>query len=205
MTLYPILADLGFFDTSELDRFTKKDSLLRLYADSSIPGIEATTGSLGHGFGLGCGHALSALRSNQSYMTYVIVSDGECYEGSVWEAAMFAANYELSNLIVIVDRNGQCILGETESCLKLGSLEEKWAAFGWNVESIDGHSYSQITAALNKLKTLDNKKPGVIISNSTKGKGIPFMESDRLWHNKIPTAEEFQMAKDCLETNPIRD
>ncbi|MGB0908729.1 MAG: transketolase [Nitrospirales bacterium] len=203
MVLYPILADLGYFDASELEKFTKPDGLLRMYADHSIPGIESITGSLGHGLGIGCGYAYAAQQDGQSYRTFVVIGDGECYEGSVWESAMFAAHHQLENLVVIIDRNRLCIMEETERCIRLDSLEEKWRAFGWETVTIDGHSYAEILPALTEATSNQTGKPFAIISNSIKGKGISFMESQALWHNRMPTEEQMDQAREELLTNCI--
>lgn len=199
MLLYPILADLGFYPKEELKRFTKADGILRMYADNSIPGIESITGSLGHGLGIGCGYALSAKKDGLKYNTFVVVGDGECYEGSIWEVAMFAAHYKLDNFVTIVDRNRLCIMEETEKCVRLDPLEDKWAAFGWNVISLDGHNYEQILSALDRVTKDPNGKPTAIISNSVKGKGISFMENRSDWHNKMPTPEQAAQARQELE------
>ena len=133
MVQYPILADLGFYDPAELDRFTQPGGLLGMYADFRIPGIEGISGSLGHGVGMGAGLALAARQNGADYRTFVVLGDGECYEGSIWESAMFAAHHQLDNLVVIVDRNDLCILGKTEDLVRLGDLEDKWRSFGWSV------------------------------------------------------------------------
>jgi len=203
MVLYPILADLGFFQKEELEKFTAPDGILRLYADNSIPGIESITGSLGHGLGIGCGYAYGAKQDGARNRSFVIVSDGECYEGSVWETAMFAAHHELDNLIVIVDRNGLCIMERTEKCMRLDPLEDKWRAFGWKAVTIDGHSYAEILQALDLAKENRTKKPFAIISRSVKGKGISFMENQAQWHNKIPSDDQIAQARKDLMINCI--
>lgn len=202
MVLYPILADLGFFGREELAMFTDAGGRLRLYADNSIPGIEAITGSLGHGFGIGCGYAYTAKRDGLDYRTFVILSDGECYEGSVWETAMFAAHHALDNLIAIVDRNRLCILGETERCVRLDPIEDKWRAFGWDVTSIDAHRYGDILPALDRA-VAGSGRPIAIVANSVKGKGISFMENRAEWHNRMPTPEQIAQAREELLRNCI--
>ncbi len=184
MALYPILADLGHFPKQELERFTH--GLLGMYADTRIPGIEAMSGSLGHGLGIGAGMALAGHR------TFVVLGDGECYEGSVWEAAMFAAHHRLGNLTAIVDRNNISILGETETLLELGDLEEKFRAFGWASKTIDGHSHAELVAA---LSWPDLAKPLAIIANTVKGKGLSFMENDSRWHGNMPSDEQIEIAR----------
>jgi len=203
MVLYPILADLGFFEKSELPKFTKASGILRLYADPSIPGVESTTGSLGHALGIACGYALSAKHAKQTYNSFVVLGDGECYEGSIWEAAMFASHHGLDNIVTFVDRNQLCIIEETEKCLRLGSIEEKFRAFGWNACTVDGHSYSALVPAINKAVSQKNGKPTAIIANTIKGKGISFMEGDARWHNKIPTDDQILRAREELRTNCI--
>ncbi len=188
MVQYPILADLGYFDESELERFTQPGGLLGMYADFRIPGIEGISGSLGHGVGMGAGFALAARQDGHDYKTFVIVGDGECYEGSIWESAMFAAHHKLDNLVTIVDRNELCILGKTEDLLELGDMEAKWQSFGWETVTVDGHSFDELMTAFGKMgKT--NGKPLAIIANTVKGKGISFMEGQSEWHNRMPNEE----------------
>lgn len=205
MVLYPILADLGFFSKEELKKFTKADGILRMYPDPSIPGIEAITGSLGHGFGIACGHAMVAKRDGNKAKSFVILGDGECYEGSTWETAMFAAHHNLDNLCIIVDRNRLCILDNTENVLKLGSLEEKWKAFGWQVASVNAHSYKEVIPALEQFANNKTGKPFVIIAHSVKGKGISYMENRPEWHNKIPDAHQFNQAREEIRMGCIHD
>lgn len=203
MVLYPVLADLGFYDKGELLKFCKPEGILRMYADHTIPGIEAVCGSLGHGFTIGSAFALANKRDKKNHKSFVIVSDGECYEGSVWETAMFASHYELDNFFAIIDRNGLCILNETEKCIKLNPLEDKWKAFGWNVVTVNGHSYKDIFRGFNEAFNFKNGKPTAIISYSVKGKGISFMENSIHWHNKMPNAEQIAEARSELEKNTI--
>jgi transketolase len=204
IVLYPILADLGFFDRSELTRYMHPEGRLRMYADHSIPGIEAICGSLGHGFGIGCGYAYAGRRDGRDYRTFVILSDGECYEGSVWETAMFAAHYRLDNLVAIVDRNRLCILGETEDCLRLDPMEDKWRAFGWDTVSIDAHRYREILPALER-SARHSGRPLAIIANTVKGKGVSFMENRAEWHNKTMSDAHIETARQDLRVNSIVD
>ena len=204
IVLYPVLADLGFLGRGHLASFAEAGGPLRVYADPSIPGIEAICGSLGHGFGIGCGYAYTAKRDGLDYRTFVILSDGECYEGSVWETAMFAAHHGLDNLVVIIDRNRLCILGGTEECLRLDPLEDKWRAFGWDVLTIDGHRYGEILPALDRA-LVPSGKPLAIVANTVKGKGISFMENRAEWHNRTPDAADIAQARRDLQTNCIVD
>jgi len=152
MAIYPILCDLGFAPNNELQQFASSGALFRVYADPSIPLVEAVTGSLGNGFGIACGHALAAKLNGESHRVFVILGDGEINEGSVWESALFSAHHQLSNLTVILDRNRQCILGDTEEHLSLEPLEKKWTAFGWDTLVVNGHSYQDLLGALKKTQ-----------------------------------------------------
>ena len=134
---------------------------------------------------MGAGYALAAKSDQSFHKSFVIVGDGECYEGSIWESAMFAAHHNLKNLIVIVDCNELCILGKTDELLSLGDLKSKWMSFGWEAASVNGHSFEELLRALSKADS-KSKKPLVIIANTIKGSGISFMEGKAEWHNKIP-------------------
>ncbi len=203
MVQYPILADLGYFDESELERFTQPGGLLGMYADFRIPGIEGISGSLGHGVGMGAGFALAARQDGHDYMTFVIVGDGECYEGSIWESAMFTAHHKLDNLVTIVDRNELCILGKTEDLLELGDMEAKWQSFGWETVTVDGHSFDELMTAFGKMgKT--NGKPLAIIANTVKGKGISFMEGRSEWHNRMPNDELMAQGRRDLGLDAVK-
>ena len=165
---YCILADLGFFPKKELEFFNNQ-KLLGEHPDKNIPGIEAISGSLGHGLSIGIGVALGdILNENRSNKTYVILGDGDCYEGSTWEAANFASNHSIDNLTAVIDRNYLITHGSTERFNKLEPLKDKWEAFGWEVSNIDGHDFKSLTKEL-KVGSL-NKKPKVIIANTLKGK-----------------------------------
>lgn len=195
IALYPVLADLGFFPLSELYKFAQKDSFLGVHAESSVPGIEAVTGSLGHGLGLAIGLALSARMDKKDYLIVTLLGDAECYEGSVWEAAMFAAHHELNNLIGIIDRNWMGVTDFTESSLRLNPFEEKWRSFGWDVSTIDGHSFAEIFSAMKDIRNRKSKKPYMIIAQTIKGKGVSFMENEKLWHYRVPVGEEIELAR----------
>jgi transketolase len=194
MSQYPILADYDFFPKDELSRFTQKGGLLGMYADFRIPGIEGISGSLGHGIGMGAGFSLAARLDSSAYNTFVILGDGECYEGSIWESAMFAAHRKLDNLVAIVDRNELCIMGKTEELLELGDLEDKWRSFGWHSCTVDGHSFSDLMAAFDLVGKTDGK-PLAIVANTIKGKGISFMEGRPEWHNRMPNDTQISEAR----------
>lgn len=195
VALYPILADLGFFPISELRNFAQAGSFLAVHAESNAPGIEAVTGSLGHGLGLGAGLALAAKMDRKLYMTVTLLGDGECYEGSIWEAAMFAGHYQLNNLVAIIDRNWLCVTDFTENCLRLDPLDDKWKSFGWDVVTIDGHSFEEIFTALKNFRSRRSSKPLMIIANTVKGKGVSFMEDKLLWHYVVPAGDQLEMAR----------
>ncbi len=184
--LYPILADLGFFPESELSTFSQAGSRLGAHPDTQVPGIETDTGSLGHGLGLGAGLALAAKLDSKDYRTFVLLGDGECYEGSVWEAAMFAAGHHLDNLVAIVDRNGGCVVGRTEDLLPQPPMENKWQGFGWDALVIDGHSFSQLTDVLGRRPGWSDR-PLALIANTVKGKGAACLENSPMPHSVIPS------------------
>lgn len=202
MAMYPILADLGFFPKEELSRFTRPEGILGMYADMRIPGIEGVSGSLGHGLGMGAGFCLAARADGRKSRSFVLLGDGECYEGSVWETAMFAAHHELDNLVAIVDRNALCILGKTEELLRLGDLEAKWKSFGWRAVTADGHSYKSLLAAF-ALVGKTGGKPLAIVANTVKGKGVSFMEGNAQWHNHMPDEAQAATARQDLARNCI--
>ncbi len=201
-SLYPILADLGYFAEEELECYTQVDAMLGMYADIRIPGIESISGSLGHGLGLGSGMALAARHDGSDHRIFIMLGDGECYEGSVWESAYFAPHHKLDNLVVIVDRNQLCIMGRTDDLLHQGDLAEKWRSFGWEAVTVDGHSYQSLFTGLECIGKTEGK-PLAIIANTLKGKGISFMEGANLWHNRMPDKEQAEQARRELATNCI--
>jgi len=181
LCMYPILADLGYFPISELERVCQPSSFLGGIPDPTIPGFETVNGSLGHGAGVGSGMALALKRRNRSERVYVVVGDGELHEGANWEAFMFASHHRLNNLTVIVDDNHTCMLGRTDDILSHRSLKDKFAAFGWGVLEVDGHSVDDICAALSEVRNEENK-PQVIIARTVKGHGVPELEAEPLCH-----------------------
>ena len=193
--LYPILADLEYFAAAELERFTQPGGLLGMYADSKVPGIEGISGSLGHGLGMAAGFCFAAKQDGAAHRSFVILGDGECYEGSVWETAAFASHHRLDNLVAIVDRNQLCILGKTEDLVRIEPLADKWTAFGWETVRVDGHDFAQLFQALDRVGRT-NGKPLCIVADTIKGKGVSFMEGKAGWHNKIPSAAEQARARE---------
>lgn len=197
--LYTVLADLGYFPKSDLERFAQPDGPFGVHLQKSVPGAEITCGSLGHGFGIAAGLALAAKMERQLHLVFVLLGDGECYEGSVWETALFAAHHRLNNLIAIVDRNYQCVLDFTENFLPLEPLEDKWRAFGWRVKRINGHSFPEILGALEGVRSRRSAQPLVIIADTVKGAGVDFMACNPLWHGAAPRGPEAEEALRQLE------
>ena len=191
--LYATLAESGYIPQEQLCTLRKKGSILQGHPDKRCPGVEVSTGSLGQGLSIGSGMALSARMKGQSSRIYVLLGDGECDEGQVWEAAMLASHYKLDNLTAIVDRNGLQIDGLTEKVMRLEPLSKKWESFGWHVIEIDGHHISEIFKAFENAKRLKGK-PCVIIAHTFKGKGVSFMEWIGSFHGRSLTKDEMERA-----------
>lgn len=192
--LYATLAARGFFPEAWLDTFAQHNSrLAEQPAPNCAPGVELATGSLGHGLPVGAGLALAGRIQKRSYRVFIVMSDGECNEGSVWEAAMFAAAQRLGRLTVIVDYNKWQATGRSNEVMALESLAAKWAAFGWDTCEVDGHDLNAVIAALDR-PVADQGKPIAIVAHTIKGKGISFMEDDNNWHYRIPKIEEVEAA-----------
>lgn len=184
--IYAALAEKGFFSVEELKTHYQNGSRLSGHVShKGVPGVDFSTGSLGHGLPVGAGMAMAAKADGRDYRVYVILGDGECDEGSVWEAALVAHHYELDNLVAVVDHNKMQSLDFCENTIKLNPFADKWRAFGWNVIEIDGHSHSELKNAFETAKRVKGA-PTVIIANTVKGKGISFMENDILWHYRFP-------------------
>lgn len=190
LALYVLLADKGFFPKEELWKFCKADGILGGHPDAGkIPGVEASTGALGHGLSIGVGMAINARYDRADYRVYVVVGDGECNEGSIWEAAMSAGNRRLSNLCVLVDYNKQQSYDTTFLVQNLEPFADKWASFGFAVAEVDGHDVTAIKQILSNLP-LEAQKPTAIICHTVKGKGIEFAENNLVWHHKSGITEE---------------
>ena len=197
--LYAALAESGYFPVEELATLRKLDSRLQGHTDRNLtPGVEMSTGSLGMGLSFGVGAALAGKLDHRDYCTYVLLSDGECQEGQIWEAALSAAQFKLDNLVAIVDCNKMQLSGWTRDIMNLEPLGQKWQAFGWHGIDIDGHDFSQILAALQEARKI-RTKPIVIIARTIKGKGVSFMENNVKFHGKAPTTEEAKRALRELE------
>jgi transketolase len=193
-----VLANKGYFDAEWLKEFNHFNAPLGMHLDSlKAPGVDASTGSMGHGLSQAVGMALGARVRKKSFRTYVVVGDGESDEGSIWEAAMAAAHYRLSNLTGFVDRNHLSIDGPTENVMALEPFADKWAAFGWNVREIDGHDFRQLADAIEAALAYD-KGPTMTVCNTIKGKGVDFMENDPAWHYGGLSAELIEKAKKSI-------
>lgn len=189
--LYAVLAQRGFFDPSLLAQHYRNGSFLSGHVSHvGVPGVELSTGSLGHGLPVGAGLAWRARRTGQAWRTYVLLGDGECDEGSVWEAAMFAGHHRLSNLVAVVDYNKLQSLGGTEQTLALEPFADKWRAFGWHVAEVDGHDHQQLGRALAVPRGAPPDRPRCVLAHTVKGKGVSFMENQVLWHYRPPSDAE---------------
>lgn len=190
LALYAILADKGFFPDSELWKFCQPDGMLGGHPEhGKVPGVEASTGSLGHGLPIGIGFALNARYENARHRVFVVISDGESNEGSVWEAALSASQHRLDNLVVLLDYNKQQSYGTTYEVLDLEPLAEKWRAFGFAVKEVDGHSLPELRAALSRTP-FEADKPSMLICHTIKGKGVSFVENNLKWHHKTKVSED---------------
>lgn len=191
--LYAALALRGFFPTDELQTYGRDGARLMAHISHKVPGVEFSTGSLGHGLGFGCGKALAAKRRGLAWRTFVMLSDGELDEGSNWEAILFAPHHRLDNLVAIVDYNQIQSLGAVREVLELAPLAEKFLAFRWAVREIDGHDHAAIRTALTAAPW-EPEKPSCLIAHTVKGKGVSFMENQLAWHYKSPTVKQVQQA-----------
>ncbi|MBV9576456.1 MAG: transketolase [Gammaproteobacteria bacterium] len=203
--LFQVLAMRGFYPESMLETYGEDGSIFAEHppAPRELPGIEAATGSLGHGLPLGLGMALAGRIRNQDYRVYVLLGDGECNEGTIWEAAMLAAAQKVNKLCVIIDFNKWQGTDRSQEIMALDPLIDKWQAFGWNACEIDGHNLQEILTTLENLPA--NNKPTAIIAHTIKGSGISFMEDDNNWHYRIPSADDLSKAKAelKLEVGPL--
>ena len=199
--VYAALAETGFFPVEQLKTHYANGSILSGHVShKGVPGVEVSTGALGHGLGIGAGMALGAKMDGARWRTYVVMGDGECDEGAVWEAALQAAQYRLDRLIAIVDYNHMQSLSTVEDTLRLEPFEQKWKDFGWNAESVNGHDTDALIAAFGRAKeNAGSRKPYVILAHTVKGKGISFMENNILWHYRTPQGEEYDTALKELE------
>ncbi len=187
-TLYPILRDFGVLPKKEWDNWGYKNSLLRVFGNNSIPGIDVTSGSLGHCIGVGAGMAISFKRSKQNKKVFVIISEGELYEGSTWEALLLAKHNELDNLNIIIDINSLIILGKTKDCVNLDPIKDKISGLGINTLEVDGHNLGDLISTFEKSKTIG--KLNCILAKTVKGKGSSVMENKKNWHYWNPMSDD---------------
>lgn len=192
--LYSVLALKGYFPIEEIKNLRKVDAMLQGHPDmKGISGVDMSTGSLGQGISAACGMAISAKISNKDYRVYAVLGDGELQEGMVWEAAMLSAHHKLDNLVAVVDNNGLQIDGKITEVCSPEPITDKFAAFGWNVLTIDGHNFDEISDAFEKAKKFKGK-PTVIIQQSVKGKGVSYMEDNVNWHGAAPNKDQYDVA-----------
>jgi transketolase len=192
LALYAALHLKGWLPAGDLHRYCGEDSLLGVHPDHRVPGIDFSTGSLGQGLSMGVGAALAARLAGSSRRVFVLLSDAECNAGAVWEAIMFAAHHRLSNLVAIVDVNGQQACGYTRDVIDLAPLADRWRAFGWAVHDVDGHDAGALAAALSQQP--HESAPRVVLANTTFGKGVSFMERQIAWHYLPMSAEQYAAA-----------
>lgn len=199
---YSILARRGYFPVSELASFRKLGSRLQGHPsiERGLPGVHMASGSLGQGLSVACGAALTKRLEGEKNFVYVLLGDGECQEGQIWEGAMFAAHHKLSNLIAITDWNGQQIDGPNDKVMSLGDLEAKWRAFGWDVVVADGHNIEAIIATIKRAKSeVSDGRPKMLLMKTQMGKGVDFMQGTHHWHGKAPNAEQTEKALSQLK------
>jgi transketolase len=198
MAQYACMHELGWLNDAHIKNYFADGSELKGLSDSRIPGLEVTSGSLGHGFSVGVGIATGLKRKGTDQKVYAIVGDGELNEGPIWEGALFAAHHKMDNLMMIVDKNGFQAMGTTDDVLALGDLSAKFASFGFEMLEVDGHDEAELDAAIRQLWATGAGKPKALIARTVKGKGVPFMESDNRWHYTRLNAQTFAEAIDAL-------
>ncbi|MDX3988383.1 MAG: transketolase [Achromobacter sp.] len=203
--LFPVLADHGFIDRALLDGYTRLGSPLGDHPDmSKVPGVDFSSGSIGHALSNGVGMAMGGRMSQRDFNVFVMLGDGEMQEGQVWEAALFAAHHRLSRLVAIIDRNGYQLDGKVDDVMGVESLREKWLAFGWEVQEVDGHNLRDLTALLRRLRADDTRdKPACVIAKTIKGKGVSYMETEPGWHLGYLAPQDAQSAVDEILSREI--
>ena len=198
LAIYNVLCDAGFFSRDALNSFCKPGTIFGAHPTIKIPGIEASTGALGHGISFAVGLAIAAKKRNREYLIYALTGDGECQEGSVWEAAMSIGHFGLNNLVWIIDHNQWQATGKVVETMNVESLFDKARAFGLDPIEINGHNYDELREALSINRNHLPNKPRVVIANTIKGKGIHFIENKREWHSRIPNDSEFRIMSEEL-------
>jgi transketolase len=193
-----VLESFGFISKDMLDTYGQYNSILAGHPIIDVPGIEVNSGALGHGLSIGVGMAMAAKMEHKSYKTFVLMGDGEQGEGSIYEAAMAGRQYKLDNLVAIIDRNGLQISDTTENVMAIEPIRERWETFGWDVKDINGDDIESIVNAFDGIN-FNNDKPHLIISRTTKGKGVSLMENVLKWHHGVPSKEEYESALSEIE------
>jgi transketolase len=199
MAHYACLRELGWLEDADFENYFGDGTRLKALSDAHIPGVEVSSGSLGHGLSVGVGLALAAKRKGRGQRCFAIVGDGEINEGAIWEACLFAAHFELSNLTVIVDENGYQAMGTTEEVMRLGRIADKFAAFGFETREVDGHNEEALDETLKDILAVSSNKPKAVVARTVKGKGISFMEGANQWHYTRLTDETHRAALEELE------
>lgn len=194
MAQYACMLEMGWLPEEAFTQYFSDGSDLKGLSDSRVPGLEVTSGSLGHGFSVGVGLALGAQLRNTDQKTYVIVGDGEINEGPIWEGALFAAHHQLKNFMVIVDENGYQAMGKTNDILDLGSIQSKFESFGFEAITVDGHDEVAFSDAIKQLQISSSSAPKAIIAKTVKGKGVSFMEHDNVWHYTRLSEDAYEKA-----------
>lgn len=203
VALYAILADKEFFDRRHLNTFGKRGTILGGHPDMHmVPGVEASTGALGHGFPFGVGVALAGKLDKKGYRVFILLGDGECQEGSIWEAALFASQHKLDNVVAIIDYNKYQALDRLDKIVSLHPLVDKWKAFGWAVEEVDGHDMPELNNVFKSVPFVSGK-PNLVVAHTIKGKGVSFMENVPIWHYRLPNGEEIKIVCDELGLDMI--
>jgi transketolase len=200
MAQYACLRELGWLSDEDIRNYTADGTSLTGLSDAHVPGLEVTSGSLGHGLSVGLGLAWAALRRGSAQRCFAVVGDGELNEGSIWEALQFAADWKLSNVLVIIDANGWQAMGRTSDVLGLGSIASRLAAFGFETREVDGHDEDALDAAVAELMVLPGGSPRGLVAHTVKGKGIAFMEDDNRWHYTRLTAETYAAGLAAIRT-----
>jgi len=203
LALYAVLQQRGILTYEQLRTYCTDGTLLSVHPDFHLRGVDFSTGSLGNGLGVGAGMAFGARLQQRSHKVFVLVSDAECNEGSLWEAAMFAAHHRLSNLVAIVDNNGQQAMGATQDILDMNPIDDKWRSFGWHTQVVDGHSAAQLASAFAETRR-QASVPSVVIANTVLGRGVSFMENDMRWHYLPLTSAQYAQALNEM-TAPLPD
>jgi transketolase len=199
MAQYACMRELGWLPKGAFTNYFTDGTDLKGLSDSRIPGLEVTSGSLGHGFSVGVGMAMGSKLKGTSQKTYALVGDGEINEGPIWEGALFASHHSLNNFMVIVDENGYQAMGRTDEVVKLGSIKDKFESFDFETITVDGHDEAAIDSAIFQLWASNSTSPKALIAKTVKGKGVPFMENNNMWHYTRLNQETYRLALEAID------